>query len=76
MVQYMHMEFQPKPKQEKTEEEIIDAMYQGVRPPEGYMSKTQEEQQAAWDAKKAKESAKFDPANVEQVEMFTDKDFE
>lgn len=45
-------------------------------PPEGYVSKTQEERQAAWDAKKAAESAKFDPANVEQVEMFTDEDFE
>lgn len=70
------MEFQPKPDQEKTEKQILDKRYQGVHPPEGYVLKTQEERQAAWDAKKAKESAKFDPANVEQVEMFTDEDFE
>lgn len=68
------MEFQPKPKQQKTEEEIIDKMYQDVRPPNGYVPKTQEELQAVWDAKKAQESEKFRPENVHQTEMFDGKD--
>lgn len=56
------------------EDKLLNDMWNELKPASGYTPKRQEDLQAAWDAKKAAESAKFDPANLEQTKLFSEED--